>query len=160
MALEKLATDVGAALKERNWLLAAAESCTGGGLCYWLTSTSGSSQWFERGFVTYSNEAKTEMLAVPAETINTFGAVSKETAQAMAAGTLRFSNANVSIAITGIAGPEGGTDEKPVGTVWIAWALPDLPVHAEHYIFQGSRTDIRRQSIENALVNLLLMLKK
>src|SRR3990167_5136864 len=116
MNLEPLAKELGTTLKPRGLLLATAESCTGGGLSYWITSVPGSSDWYERGFVTYSNAAKIEMLGVRSATLEKFGAVSEEIAREMALGALAHSKANVSIAVTGIAGPDGGTPDKPVGT--------------------------------------------
>lgn len=136
--------------------LAAAESCTGGGLCYWLTSVPGSSAWLDRGFVTYSNDAKVQMLNVPLTTIDTYGAVSKETALAMAEGALKNSKADIAISITGIAGPDGGTTDKPVGTVWIGWANRQQSIiDAELHTFQGDRQAVRIQSIIAALAIIL-----
>jgi nicotinamide-nucleotide amidase len=141
-------------LKTRNLSLATAESCTGGGLSYWLTSVPGSSDWFERGFVTYSNVAKTDMLDVSMQTLNDFGAVSEETARTMAEGALRHSAADLSIAITGIAGPDGGSIEKPVGTVWIAWAGKNFNTIAQLYVFTGDRQAIRIAAMVQALEGL------
>lgn len=148
-----LVEELGNALMKRQWQCVTAESCTGGGLAYWLTSIPGSSAWFERGFVTYSNHAKEELLGVSSATLTNFGAVSRETAQEMARGALQNSRAHISVAITGIAGPDGGTVEKPVGLVWIATATQDQ-VHAESYVFQGDRWSIREQSILAALQQL------
>ena len=150
-ALNTLAKQFGAALKTRHWKLVTAESCTGGGLAYWITNIPGSSDWFERGFVTYSNEAKEEQLGVPATLIKKFGAVSEEVARAMAEGALKHSHAQVSIAITGIAGPEGGTAEKPVGTVWLAWAGTTFQTQSKLNQFTGDRKKIREKTIETAL---------
>lgn len=157
--LTRLATQVGALLKERKLVLTTAESCTGGGLGFFITAIPGSSDWYERGFVTYSNAAKIELLGVGAKTIDTFGAVSEETAKEMVEGALHNSNANTGIAITGIAGPAGGTPEKPVGTVWIAWAGPTFSTQAEVMTFTGDREKIRLSSIEWALVKLVALLK-
>ena len=129
-SLATLAQAVGEALKKNNLSLATAESCTGGGLSYWVTSIGGSSHWFERGFVTYSNEAKVEQLSVNPTTIENYGAVSEQTACEMAEGALANSNADITVSITGIAGPNGGTPEKPVGTVWIA--MPRLNSPPKH----------------------------
>src|SRR3989344_8581933 len=118
--LEQLCIQLSDELKKRQWRLVTAESCTGGGLSYWITRIPGSSNWFERGFVTYSNLAKEECLGLNSQTINHFGAVSEQTVRDMAEGALRFSKAEISAAITGIAGPDGGTQDKPVGTVWMA----------------------------------------
>lgn len=154
-SLENLVQTLGATFLKKNLRLATAESCTGGGLSYWVTSVSGSSNWFERGFVTYSNEAKIELLNVKPATIQSFGAVSEETAREMAEGALARSAANLSIAITGIAGPEGGTTDKPVGTVWIAYASAQFPTQAQMDIYTGSRNEIREKVIEKALRTLL-----
>lgn len=153
--IENLAEKVGEILKQHGLKLATAESCTGGGLAYTITNIAGSSAWFERGFIVYSNEAKIEMLAVKSSTINKFGAVSEQVAREMAEGALKNSNANISIAITGIAGPEGGTDDKPVGSVWIAWAGFDKKIKTSLDIFSGDRQAVRARSIEKALEELL-----
>lgn len=137
-------------LTERGLRLTTAESCTGGGLSYWLTSVPGSSDWFDRGFVTYSNAAKVAMLGVDPQCLETAGAVSEETALAMAKGALLHSRADLSIAITGVAGPDGGSTEKPVGTVWIAWA-DQKEVRAQRYHFEGDRQAVRLQSMVAAL---------
>ena len=142
-------------LTERNLHLATAESCTGGGLSYWLTSVPGSSAWFDRGFVTYSNAAKVAMLGIDAKQLEINGAVSEETALAMAKGTLLHSRADCAIAITGIAGPEGGTADKPVGTVWIAWANHQN-AKAQLFHFAGDRQAVRLQSMVAALAGLIL----
>jgi nicotinamide-nucleotide amidase len=154
LKLAQLAKTTGLELKKRGFLLATAESCTGGGLSFYCTSVPSSSAWFERGFVTYSNAAKIEMLGVNPATIATFGAVSAETAQEMAIGALQHSHAQVSIAVTGIAGPAGGSEQKPTGTVWIAWARKDMPTQMEVEVFVGEREDIRHQVIEKALNKL------
>lgn len=154
-SLEQLAAQVGKKLKEKEWKLATAESCTGGGVAYWITSIPGSSDWFERGFVTYSNLAKEEMLDVSPATLNSYGAVSEQTAREMAEGALRHSQAQISIAITGIAGPTGGTREKPVGTVWFSWAGVNFTTQTKMMAFTGTRTQVREQSIVIALENLL-----
>lgn len=131
--------------------LATAESCTGGGLSYWITSQAGSSDWFDRGFITYSNDAKITMLGVHHDTINSFGAVSQETACEMALGVLKASIADISIAITGIAGPTGGSHDKPIGTVWIALGQKNKEVIAKHFLFVGDREAIRLQAIVESL---------
>lgn len=143
---------------EKKLTLATAESCTGGGLSYWLTSIPGSSLWFDRGFVTYSNEAKCELLGVDKKMIEQFGAVSKEIALAMVQGVFRHASVDVSVAITGIAGPEGGTTEKPIGLVWIGLGRRDNKKNlatAEQYLFTGDRQTIRLQAIHQALENIL-----
>lgn len=147
--------DAAATLSKSGLKLTTAESCTGGGLCYWLTSVPGSSAWLDRGFVTYSNDAKVQMLNVPLTTIDTYGAVSKETALAMAEGALKNSKADIAISITGIAGPDGGTTEKPVGTVWIGWAnRQQSTADAMLHTFQGDRQAVRIQSMIAALAIL------
>lgn len=154
MSLEKLAAMVGEFCVKHNIKIVTAESCTGGGLSYYLTAIPGSSAWLERGFVTYSNAAKTEMLDVDATLIERQGAVSEAVANAMAQGALAHSQANFSIAITGIAGPEGGSAEKPVGTVWIALANAEKNVATEYH-FTGNRYAIREQTIKTALEMLI-----
>lgn len=139
-------------------MLAAAESCTGGWVAQALTAVAGSSAWFERGFVTYSNAAKEEMLGVRRETLERHGAVSEETAREMALGALARSHASVALAITGIAGPSGGTAQKPVGTVCFAWAGAKLQACAETRHFAGDREAVRRQSVEHSLKRLLELL--
>jgi nicotinamide-nucleotide amidase len=153
--LSQLAEKVGSELLKRRLVLATAESCTGGGLSYWITSIPGSSTWFDRGFITYSNAAKIAMLGLSPLTLESSGAVSSATAQEMAVGALRHSNATISIAITGIAGPEGGSDTKPVGTVWIACAQTNKPTQTQLSTFPGDRQLIREQAIETALAYLL-----
>ncbi|OGT47839.1 MAG: damage-inducible protein CinA [Gammaproteobacteria bacterium RIFCSPHIGHO2_12_FULL_41_20] len=150
-ALSLLASQLGNTLKKHQWQIVTAESCTGGGLAYWLTTTPGSSAWFDRGFVTYSNAAKIEQLAVDIQIIEKYGAISAETAREMAEGALTHSHAQLSCAITGIAGPDGGTAQKPVGTVWFAWAGTSLPTQTCLKVFTGDRTAIRHQAIAFAL---------
>ncbi|MEY3219331.1 MAG: hypothetical protein RIT27_688 [Pseudomonadota bacterium] len=152
--MEILAKQVGQFLLEKDWKLVVAESCTGGGLGEEITSISGSSMWFDRGFITYSNQAKIEMLKVSPQTLEQKGAVSEETVLEMAAGALKQSAAQLSVAISGIAGPEGGSSEKPVGTVWIAWATTKS-ARAKKYLFKGDRRAIRLQAIEIALKIIL-----
>lgn len=154
-ALAALSTAVGDALRERSLTLATAESCTGGWAAQVVTHTAGSSAWFERGFVTYANEAKIEMLGVAPETLLKFGAVSPETALEMAVGAIKNSNALISLAITGIAGPSGGSPGKPVGTVCFAWCLRDQEAEAETCHFEGDREAVRRQAVIHALTGLL-----
>ncbi len=139
-------------------MLATAESCTGGGVAQALTDISGSSAWFERGFVTYSNTAKVEMLGVRQSTLETHGAVSEATVREMAAGALAHSHASISVSVSGIAGPDGGTAEKPVGTVWFAWALRDGEVHARLHHLTGNRAAVRVQSVQIALQGLFNLL--
>ena len=145
-------------LLQRQLNLATAEGCTGGMIAAGCTDLAGSSEWFERGLVTYSNEAKHEMLGVDATLIATHGAVSEPVARAMAAGVLQHSNAQVSVAVTGIAGPSGGSAAKPVGTVWFAWALPG-GVTAEVQRFDGDRAAVRNAAVQHALTRLNALLK-
>jgi len=152
--LEALALKLGRALHVRGWRLAAAESCTGGWIAKALTDVAGSSQWFEGGVVSYSNAAKTELLGVPTELLTTHGAVSEEAVRAMADGARRRFAADVAVAVSGIAGPGGGTADKPVGTVHIAWASPN-GLTAARRIFAGSREAVRRQTVAVALERLI-----
>jgi nicotinamide-nucleotide amidase len=154
-ALEALAARVGAALLADYLMLATAESCTGGWVSQCLTAIAGSSAWFERGFVTYSNAAKRDMLGVPEVTLAAHGAVSQPVAVAMAEGALRHSRADWAVAITGIAGPDGGTVEKPVGTVCFAWAIRDGGTTTETRHFPGDRQRIRAQAVACALSGVL-----
>nr|MBL8411013.1 nicotinamide-nucleotide amidase [Dechloromonas sp.] len=158
--LEDLSRALGAALLERGEWLTAAESCTGGWLAQSVTAIAGSSGWFDRGFVTYSNAAKVEMIAVPETTLERHGAVSEPTARAMAQGALAHSRADWSVAITGIAGPSGGSPEKPVGTVCFAWAQKDGGCEAQTCRFEGDRAAVREQSVRHALRGLLARLDR
>ncbi len=151
----QLALTLGQRLKKRGWKLVTAESCTGGGLAYFITDIPGSSDWLERGYVTYSNAAKQELLHVPLNTLKHSGAVSRETAEAMAEGALAHSEAQLSVAITGIAGPTGGSPEKPVGTVWFGWAGIHADTVTEVQHFSGDRHAVREQSICFALERLI-----
>jgi nicotinamide-nucleotide amidase len=139
-------------------LIATAESCTGGWVAQVITHTAGSSAWFDRGFVTYSNEAKIDLLGVRPDTLENFGAVSLETAEEMAAGALKNSNGLFSLAITGIAGPTGGSPGKPVGTVCFAWCRVGEAATTESAVFGGNREEIRRQAVIYALRGLLTRL--
>lgn len=157
------------ALMHRGWLLATAESCTGGLIAARCTDLAGSSQWFERGFVTYSNDAKHELLGVDGTTLAQQGAVSEAVARDMALGALRHSKAQVSLAVTGVAGPSGGSRSKPVGTVWFAWAIPGDSgptlgaetawVKTERLQFSGDRAAVRQATVDHALQTLLGLLK-
>ena len=158
--LERLSDEVGAHLKKRRWMLATAESCTGGWVAASITAIAGSSEWFERGFVTYSNEAKREMLGVPAELIERHGAVSEEVARAMAQGALRHSRAQIALSITGVAGPGGGSEDKPVGLVCFGWARGNLTQVVETKRFSGDREAVRRAAVQHALQGVLAELKK
>ena len=147
---EKLAV----ALRARGWRMVTAESCTGGLIAAACTDLAGSSDWFERGFVTYSNAAKAELLGVPPESIAQHGAVSEPVARAMAEGALRRSHAQLSVAVTGVAGPGGGSADKPVGTVWFAWCA-DGRTESQRMRFDGDRAAVRAQTVLHALQGLL-----
>ena len=153
--LKQLAGALSAKLAARKWSVATAESCTGGLVGQLLTALPGCSGWYERGFIAYSNVAKTEMLGVPAATLDTFGAVSEETALAMATGALAHSRAQASLSITGIAGPAGGTPEKPVGLVCYGWALTDGTVLTSTCRLSGDREEIRTRAAASALRGLI-----
>jgi nicotinamide-nucleotide amidase len=147
--------DIGARLKAGKAWLAVAESCTGGLLAKRITDVAGSSEWFERGLVTYSNRAKQELLGVSPDLLAQFGAVSRECAEAMAHGLLVMTPADWGVAVTGIAGPGGGSPEKPVGLVWFGWARRAGPIEVESQQFSGSREQIREAAAEFALGGLL-----
>lgn len=147
-----------AALQQRGWLMATAESCTGGQIAAACTDLAGSSLWFDRGFVTYSNAAKTEMLGVPAALITAHGAVSEAVVRAMAQGAVAHSQAQVSVAVSGVAGPSGGSAEKPVGTVWLAWCVQGQ-VHSRVHHFLGDRAAVRAQTTVLALQHLVTILQ-
>ena len=153
-ALTALARDLASVLRARALRLVTAESCTGGWVAKVCTDLPGSSRWFEHGLVTYSNTAKTALLGVPNATLEAAGAVSGETAQAMARGAQGDVTERVAVAITGVAGPDGGTAAKPVGLVWFAWALPDGRVETQAEQFSGDRAAVRRQSVALALSGL------
>jgi nicotinamide-nucleotide amidase len=156
--LYTLAETLGAALKARGFMLALAESCTGGMAAQAITSVAGSSVWFDRGFVTYSNQAKIDMLGVNNQTLKQFGSVSEETASEMAQGARRASLAHISASITGIAGPDGGTLDKPVGTVCFGFALKDsVQTYTQH--FAGNRESIRQQASIYAIAQLIALLR-
>ncbi len=141
-------------LLQRDWMMASAESCTGGLIAAACTDLAGSSVWFERGFVTYSNAAKTDMLGVDAQLITQHGAVSEPVARAMALGALRHSQAQVAVAVTGIAGPSGGSADRPVGTVWFGWAV-DGHVHTQLQVFEGDRAAVRAAAVRHGLAELV-----
>jgi len=156
-ALLSLAAELGAAMQRRGWTLALAESCTGGGAAAAVTEIAGSSRWFDRGFVTYSNAAKIEMLDVAQAILDAHGAVSEATVEAMARGALLHSDADIAAAISGIAGPDGGTPEKPVGTVCFAWTLKSGGVSSVTRHFPGNRAEVRQLSVMTALQGLLAL---
>lgn len=153
--LDTVAQRLGDRLLRHGWKLVAAESCTGGWLAKVATDIAGSSAWFDRGFVTYSNEAKQEMLGVSSVTLTKFGAVSEETVLEMASGALSRSRAQVAVAVSGIAGPGGGTESKPVGTVCFAWALPESEIQVQRFQFAGGREEVRHQAVRLALERLV-----
>ena len=144
-------------LRQHGWMLSTAESCTGGLIAAACTDLAGSSNWFERGFVTYSNAAKMELLSVPSAMITTHGAVSEPVVRAMAQGALTHAKAQVSIAVTGVAGPGGGSADKPVGTVWLGWAVQGQIV-SECQHFTGDRAQVRASTVHYALSRLLALL--
>ena len=152
--MEELAKTLAESLKRRGAVLVTAESCTGGWAAQVVTSVAGSSAWFDRGFVTYSNDAKRELLGVRAETLSRHGAVSEETAREMAQGALARGKGTVALSITGIAGPGGGSKDKPVGTVCFAWAT-QRSTRAQTRRFSGDRESVRRQSVIHALEGVL-----
>jgi len=156
--LDQLAIQAGAVLAEHSLMLATAESCTGGLVAAAITDVAGSSGWFERGFITYSNEAKSTMIGVPVRLIRDHGAVSEEVAHAMAEGALLNSRAQVSLAITGVAGPGGGTAEKPVGMVCFGWSNR-VTTLTDTQRFRGDRAQIRRQAAEHAMRGLLELIR-
>ena len=147
----ELAKQLGKIFSSNHKMIATAESCTGGLIGAYITAVSGSSRYFDRGFITYSNEAKCQMLGVKAQTLYKHGAVSLETAKEMAAGALANSNADIAVSVTGIAGPDGGTKEKPVGTVCIGVCTKENNCFAKVFCFKGSREDVREQTVKEAL---------
>ena len=158
--LQQLAVQLGSVLTTRGQRLVAAESCTGGWIAKAVTDIPGSSRWFERGFVAYSNAAKVDMLGVRETTLAAHGAVSAETVQEMVTGALVHSQAQVAVAVSGIAGPDGGSADKPVGTVWLAWAVRGGTIHSRCYQFDGNREAVRYQSVSAALEGVLDVLDR
>jgi nicotinamide-nucleotide amidase len=156
--LYRLAEEVGSALKRRKVMLATAESCTGGWIAEAVTMVPGSSEWFERGFVTYTYISKREMLGVKEDTLSRHGAVAEEVVCEMVAGALTRSHAQVAVAVSGVAGPTGGTSAKPVGTVCFAWSMKDGAPRSETKHFPGDREAVRRVSVEHALKGVLALL--
>jgi len=156
-AVDDLVAQLASLLTARGWMLATAESCTGGMIAAACTDLAGSSAWFERGFVSYSNAAKTELLGVPTGLIATHGAVSEAVARAMAQGALAHAHAQCAVAVTGVAGPTGGSADKPVGTVWFAWATPG-GLHSECQRFDGGRAAVRSATVEHSLRTLMDLL--
>ena len=156
--LYALSGKVGDALKSRKVMMAAAESCTGGWIGQAVTMVPGSSKWFDRGFVTYTNDAKQDMLGVSGATLKEYGAVSEQTVREMVAGALERSKAQVAVAVSGIAGPDGGTKAKPVGTVMLAWGTKGGAIRAQSVHFMGDRDAVRRQTVFAALEGVLALL--
>jgi nicotinamide-nucleotide amidase len=156
--LFQLAQQLGQLLTHKGWMLTSAESCTGGWLGQTVTAVAGSSQWYDRGFITYSNLAKQEMLGVSIDTLNTHGAVSEETAREMAQGALKHSQARISVSVSGVAGPGGGTPRKPVGTVCIGWASTDGSLSSTTCRLGGDREEIRARAVAAALRGLIELL--
>jgi nicotinamide-nucleotide amidase len=156
--MNQLAAQVGAALCAHGMMLATAESCTGGGVASAVTEIAGSSSWFERGFVTYANQAKIDMLGVSPDTLARFGAVSEATVREMVEGALLRSQAQIALAVSGIAGPGGGTPEKPVGTIWFAWGIKDGERVARLNQLEGNREEIREQAVRIALQGVIELL--
>lgn len=156
--VKQLADRLGELAINKGIMISTAESCTGGWVSEMITSVPGSSGWFDRGFITYSNTAKEEMLGVDTETLEKHGAVSEQTAREMAQGALEHSHAQISVAITGIAGPGGGTEEKPVGTIWFAWSDKKNTI-ARKELFSGDRYAIRQQAVITALKGLLELME-
>lgn len=157
---ERLAASVrvGKALQVRGLMLVTAESCTGGGIAETITAAAGSSAWFDRGFVTYSNAAKQQVLGVSGCTLAEHGAVSEQTVREMAKGALERSNAGLAVAVSGVAGPAGGSEAKPVGTVWLAYALTGHEVVARCHLFSGGRAEVRRSAVVAALEGIIACL--
>ncbi len=158
--MEILAAQVGALLKSHGMMLATAESCTGGGVAQAITEVAGSSAWFERGFVTYSNLSKQQMLGVREATLRQHGAVSEMTVREMVSGALQHSAAQVALSVSGIAGPDGGTADKPVGTVWFAWGVKNGETSAQRYQLSGNRAEVREQAVRIALQGVIDLLNQ
>ena len=158
--MDILAAQVGGILKAHGLMLATAESCTGGGVAQVVTEVAGSSAWFERGFITYANDAKREMLGVAQDTLLQHGAVSEAVVREMVEGALRHSHAHIALAVSGIAGPGGGTAEKPVGTVWFAWGIKGGTCVAQLHHFSGNRAEIRAHAVRIALQGVLDLLSQ
>lgn len=154
-----LAQKLGDILLHKAWQVTCAESCTGGGIGYAITSISGSSSWFKQGYITYSNEAKHQLLGVGTHTLKKFGAVSAQTVEEMAAGAARNASANCAIAVSGIAGPDGGSADKPVGTVWFGFAIEQNVLAVQQY-FLGDRQQVREQAVDFGLSRMSQLLNE
>ena len=157
--LDLLATQLHQRLIKNKLIVSTAESCTGGWVAKVLTDIAGSSASFERGFVTYSNDSKQDMLGVKAQTLQKYGAVSEQTVMEMAQGALKNSRASLSMAVSGIAGPSGGSEEKPVGTVWFAWSKEGQTTITQVHHFAGERESVRLQSVKQAILGLIQLAK-
>ncbi len=155
--ITSLVHDIADVLVERGWTLSTAESCTGGGIGFELTAVSGSSRWYEGGVISYSNNVKSQQLHVPEVLLSKYGAVSEPVAEAMAQGVRKLLRTDLAVAVTGIAGPDGGTPDKPVGTVWIAWSTGQS-TEARHFHFSGDREQVRRQTVVEALQGVLAVI--
>lgn len=153
-ALDHLAQEIGQILIAKKLVLSFAESCTGGLAAATVTNIPGSSAWFDGGIVVYSNQAKQDLLHVSAETLKQYGAVSEQVAAEMASGLLKQGRADIVVSVTGIAGPDGGTQEKPVGTVCFAWAAKNSSVKTRHFLFSGNRQEIRQKSVQTSLLGI------
>lgn len=153
--MQQLVSDIGRQAVAENVMIATAESCTGGWIAQEITAVAGSSAWFDRGFVTYSNQSKHEMLGVAEQTLEQHGAVSEPVVIEMAEGVLLHSSAQLSVVTSGVAGPGGGSAEKPVGTVWFAWAVRDKPTRTAVFQFNGDRESVRKQAVRVALEGIL-----
>jgi nicotinamide-nucleotide amidase len=153
-SITSIAERVGNQLLQKKAKITTAESCTGGGIAEAITATAGSSQWFEYGYITYANRAKKQLLNVSQKTLDAYGAVSEQVVEQMAVGAIHSSGANYAIAVSGIAGPDGGSAEKPVGTIWVCWITPET-TRVEQYQLQGDRQAVREQVIKISLQELL-----
>ncbi|HUW26335.1 MAG TPA: nicotinamide-nucleotide amidohydrolase family protein [Gallionella sp.] len=158
--MDVLAARVGGLLKAHGLMLATAESCTGGGVAQSITDVAGSSAWFERGFITYSNLAKQQMLGVSETTLVRHGIVSEAVVREMVAGALANSAAQVALAVSGIAGPGGGTPDKPVGTVWFAWGIKNTAAHVQRLQISGNRAEVRARAVHSALQGIIELLEQ
>ena len=156
--MDILAAQMGGALKSHGLMLVTAESCTGGGVASAITDVAGSSAWFERGFVTYSNLSKQQMLGVSEATLAQYGSVSEAVVREMVAGALRLSNAQVALAVSGIAGPDGGTPDKPVGTVWFAWGVKNTGIYTKRHQIAGNRAEVRAHAVRIAMQGVVGLL--
>jgi len=153
--IDQLVEQLSELLIKRDWMMATVESCTGGMISESITRVPGSSVWFERGFITYSNDAKQELVGVSSESLRDHGAVSSAVAREMAAGGIQSSRADLAVSVTGVAGPDGGSEEKPVGTVWIAWADRNGKVIDQGYLFSGDRQQVRLASAQSAFAGAI-----